>query len=396
MNKRLLLTLCLGCGALGLAAQSDFRLTHGPYLQEVTTGKATVVFQTSGKAFSWVEVKPHGAPDGEAVRCYATRDGQRMANDTFHAIRLQGLKPAGTYDYRIVSKEMVDFQPYKVVFGDSITSDWHRFSTLDPARRGASIFITSDMHSDAAKLDTLLQLADYQTCDAFFYAGDMMSYIDNPELPFTSFIDLSVERFASSIPFEVVRGNHETRGHLARSFSHYFPKENGKIYGAYRLGDLMIVMLDSGEDKSDAHPVYAGLNDFDGYRAEQARWLEQLIESDDYKTARYHIVISHFPMVMPEKDKAEGTWKGWEDAIRRFLPVLNKAGVDLLVAGHTHRYAYYEPGTDGNDFPVLIQGFYSAVRLDVEDGKIALKVVDTRGNILKQETLAVSDGRRLQ
>ena len=223
-----------------------------------------------------------------------------------------------------------------------------------------------------------------------------MSYIDNPELPFTSFIDLSVERFASSIPFEVVRGNHETRGHLARSFSHYFPKENGKIYGAYRLGDLMIVMLDSGEDKSDAHPVYAGLNDFDGYRAEQARWLEQLIESDDYKTARYHIVISHFPMVMPEKDKAEGTWKGWEDAIRRFLPVLNKAGVDLLVAGHTHRYAYYEPGADGNDFPVLIQGFYSAVRLDVEDGKIALKVVDTRGNILKQETLVVSDGRRLQ
>lgn len=99
---------------------------------------------------------------------------------------------------------------------------------------------------------------------------------------------------------------------------------------------------------------------------------------------------------MPEKDKAEGTWKGWEDAIRRFLPVLNKAGVDLLVAGHTHRYAYYEPGADGNDFPVLIQGFYSAVRLDVEDGKIALKVVDTRGNILKQETLVVSDGRRLQ
>lgn len=30
MNKKLLLTLCLGSWALGLAAQSDFRLTHGP------------------------------------------------------------------------------------------------------------------------------------------------------------------------------------------------------------------------------------------------------------------------------------------------------------------------------------------------------------------------------
>lgn len=380
----------MGTFALSLAAQSDFRLSHGPYLQEVTTGKATVVFQTSGKAFSWVEVKPHGAPDGETRRCYATRDGQRAANDTFHVIRLQGLEPAGTYDYRIISREMVDFQPYKVVFGDSIASDWHTFSTLDPARKGASVFITSDMHGDAAKLDTLLQRADYKTCDAFFYAGDMMNYMDNPNLPFTSFIDLSVERFASSIPFEVVRGNHETRGCLARSFSRYFPKEDGKIYGAYRLGDIMIVMLDSGEDKSDAHPVYAGLNDFDAYRAEQARWLEELTQTDAYRQARYRIVISHFPMVMPEANKAEGAWKGWEDAIRRFLPVLNKAGVDLLVSGHTHRYAYYEPGADGNSFPVLIQGAYSAVRLDVKDGKIGLKVFDTKGKILRQDTLLVT------
>ena len=36
-----------------------FALLHGPYLQEVTTEAATVVYETSDKAFSWVEVKPH-------------------------------------------------------------------------------------------------------------------------------------------------------------------------------------------------------------------------------------------------------------------------------------------------------------------------------------------------
>ena len=80
------------------------------------------------------------------------------------------------------------------------------------------------MHFDAAKLEKLLRAADYQTCDAFFYVGDMTSYIEDFDAPFTSFIDTSVKLFASSIPFEVVRGNHETRGNLARTYSSYFEK----------------------------------------------------------------------------------------------------------------------------------------------------------------------------
>ena len=364
--KRYLLTFLLGGLSLGLAAQQKFELSHGPYLQEVTGDAATIVFQTSARAFSWVEVKPH---------------------NTFNSIRLKGLEPGKSYDYRIVSKEMKDFQPYKVTFGDSIATPWHTFSTLDPRREGASIFITSDMHGDAAKLEKLLRLADYKTCDAFFYAGDMMNYMDRPELPFASFIDLSVRLFATSVPFEVVRGNHETRGCLARTFSSYFPKEDGKIYGAYRLGDIMVVMLDSGEDKADSHPVYAGLTDYDAYRAEQAEWLKQLVQTPAYRDARYRIVISHFPLVMPQRNKDEQEWKGWEDAIRKFLPVLNGTGVDLLVSGHTHRYYYFEPGADGNDFPVLVQGAYSAARLNVKDGKIHLKVVDTDGKTLKETVL---------
>lgn len=385
--KRYLLTFLLGGLSLSLVAQQKFELSHGPYLQEVTGDAATIVFQTSAKAFSWVEVKPHEAGEEESVRCHATEDGLRMAWNTFSSIRLKGLEPGKSYDYRIVSKEMKDFQPYKVTFGDSIATPWHTFSTLDPRREGASIFITSDMHGDAAKLEKLLCLADYKTCDAFFYAGDMMNYMDRPELPFTSFIDLSVRLFATSVPFEVVRGNHETRGCLARTFSSYFPKEDGKIYGAYRLGDIMVVMLDSGEDKADSHPVYAGLTDYDAYRAEQAEWLKQLVQAPAYRDARYRIVISHFPLVMPQRNKDEQEWKGWEDAIRKFLPVLNGTGVDLLVSGHTHRYYYFEPGADGNDFPVLVQGACSAARLDVKDGKIHLKVVDTDGKTLKETVL---------
>ena len=255
--KKFLLSILMGCSLLEAAAQTAFTVNHGPYLQEVTQDGATIVFTTSRKAFSWVELKQHDAPEAEAVKHFNSKDGLKEAWNTFSLVRVEHLKPGTSYDYRIISKEMRSFQPYKVVYGDSIATKWHTFSTIDPQKRGGSFFITSDMHFDAAKLEKLLHAADYRTCDAFFYAGDMTSYIDKFEIPFTSFIDTSVKLFASSVPFEVVRGNHETRGNLARTYSSYFPKKNGKIYGSCLLGDVMVVMLDSGEDKAENHWVYA-------------------------------------------------------------------------------------------------------------------------------------------
>lgn len=382
--KKILLFMLMACSLLGASAQSTFKVNHGPYLQEVTQDGATIVFTTSRKAFSWVELKPHGAAEGEAVKHFNSKDGLKEAWNTFSAVRVEALKPGTEYDYRIVSKEMRSFQPYKVVFGDSIATQWHTFSTIDPKKQGASIFITSDMHFDAAKLEKLLHLADYRTCDAFFYVGDMTSYIEDPEAPFTSFIDTSVKLFASSIPFEVVRGNHETRGNLARAYSSYFPKKDGKIYGSYLLGDVMIVMLDSGEDKAENHWVYAGLTDYDAYRTEQAEWLKKLVKTEEYKKAKYRIVLSHFPMVMGQEWKDEKEWYGWEDAIRKFLPILNDADVDLLVSGHTHRFFFHDRNTDGNTFPVLEQGYDSAARLELHDGKVHFKVIDKDGKVLKR------------
>lgn len=385
--KSILLSILISGLTLNLTAQTKFQLSHGPYLQEVTTEGATIVFQTSHKAFSWVEVKPADGNGNESSCRYSSKDGLKAAYNTFNSIRLENLEKGKEYEYRIHSKEMRSFQPYKVVFGDSIATQWYKFSTIDPNKKDASIFVTSDIHGDAKKLEKLLTLADYKTCDAFFYAGDMMNYIDQPEAPFTSFIDTSVKLFASSIPFEVVRGNHETRGNLARTYSKYFPKKDNKIYGSYLLRNIMIVMLDSGEDKAEDHWVYAGLTDYDAYRSEQAEWLKKLVQTKEYKKAKYRIVISHFPMVMAQQWKDEKTWHGWEDAIRKFRPILNDAKIDLLISGHTHRYFHHDKESDGNLFPVIEQGYDNATRLDIKDGKIRVTVIDLQGNKLMETTL---------
>lgn len=369
-----------------MSSRPFLKIAHGPYLQEVTTNGATFAFQTSNPSFSFIELKKKG--EIQSNNYSGSQHGLKQADATFFAIRAEELQPNTTYQYRIHAKEIKSFQPYKVVFGDSIASPWYTFRTIDPEQEGGSIFITSDMHSNPKLLKNLLERCDYQTCTSFFYAGDMMNYMtENGEHPFTSFIDTSVELFATSIPFEFVRGNHETRGNMARIFPSFFPKQNGKIYGSYLMGDVMVIMLDTGEDKSDSHPVYAGLTDFDNYRSEQARWLEKVVKSKEFKKAKYRIVISHFPLVVDKEWEKGTTWKGCQDASRKFLPILNRAGIDLIVAGHTHRFFYHEPGETGNLCPVLEQGHNSATRLDLADGRIHIKVIGKDGEILLDKIL---------
>ena len=369
-----------------MSSRPFFAIDHGPYLQEVTADGATFAFSTSAPSFSCVELEEEGS--GRATRHTAGKHGLRDANTTFFGIRVEGLKPNTAYRYRLHAKEMKRFRPYQVTFGDSVATPWYSFRTVNPGQKGGSLFITSDMHSRPQLLKRLLEACDYRTCTAFFYAGDMMNYMERGgEHPFTSFIDASVELFATSVPFEMVRGNHETRGDLARVFPTYFPKRDGKIYGSYMLGDVMVIMLDSGEDKADTHPVYAGLTDFDGYRTEQARWLRQQVKSKAFKKARYRIVISHFPLVMGERWREENTWHGWRDACEKFLPVLNKADIDLVVSGHTHRFYFHEPGEAGNRFPVLEQGHSCATRIDLKDGNIHLRVIDKDGKNLFEWTM---------
>lgn len=385
MYRKTLLTLSLALGLAAACAAQTLTVDHGPYLQDVGPRSATFVFHTSRRALALVDVRPAGT---DSVRTYAqSAYGLKAADTTFFAVRAAALRPGTAYEYRIRAKEIAGFQPYKVTFGDSTSTAWTPFRTADPHRQGGSLFVVSDMHSRPGQLEKLLRLCDYATCTDFVYAGDMMNYMERGgEEPFSSFIDKSVQLFASSKPFIYVRGNHETRGDLARTLPAYFPSRSGRLYGMRRLGDIALVYLDSGEDKADTHPVYAGLTDFDAYRSEQARWLRRVVRSKAFREARYRIVVCHFPLVMDGRSREEGTWAGWQDAIDKFLPALRGQGVDLLVSGHTHHFAHYPAGSSEADFPILVQGSHCAARIDCANGRLRYRVADVSGKTLIDTT----------
>ena len=367
------------------ASAQSYTFNHGPYLQELSEHAVTFVFTTSDKGFSWVEVKPDG---GEAERHYTVRNGLRDAYNTFNVIRVENLRPDTRYQYRLCSKQIADFQPYKVTFGDSIVSPWRRFSTPDPKATACSFIALSDMHQQPDKLGRLLNQAGVGSADMIFYVGDMMNYYDNEETPFRSFIDKSVELFASEKPFVLVRGNHETRGNMAREYARYVPKSSGKYYGAYRVGDIMFIVFDCGEDKPDDFWVYAGLTDFDGYRTEQAAWFGELIRSKAYKSAKWRIVMNHFPPLSHmESDNPER--HGIQDITDKFLPLYNQAKIDLIISGHTHAYEFMSPDKyDRLTFPVIVNSTESVARIDIDGRTLKAKVTDTGGNTLKEFTIS--------
>ena len=367
------------------ASAQSYTFNHGPYLQELSEHAVTFVFTTSDKGFSWVEVKPDG---GEAERHYTVRNGLRDAYNTFNVIRVENLRPDTRYQYRLCSKQIADFQPYKVTFGDSIVSPWRRFSTPDPKATACSFIALSDMHQQPDKLGRLLNQAGVGSADMIFYVGDMMNYYDNEETPFRSFNDKSVELFASEKPFVLVRGNHETRGNMAREYARYVPKSSGKYYGAYRVGDIMFIVFDCGEDKPDDFWVYAGLTDFDGYRTEQAAWFGELIRSKAYKSAKWRIVMNHFPPLSHmESDNPER--HGIQDITDKFLPLYNQAKIDLMISGHTHAYEFMSPDKyDRLTFPVIVNSTESVARIDIDGRTLKAKVTDTGGNTLKEFTIS--------
>ncbi len=376
-----------------MPAEESYRVDHGPYLQGVGYDRATVVFTTSHKGFSKVEIRRKG--DAEARVCDSRKDGLIMADNTANVIAIEGLLPATEYEYRIVSTRVADFQPYKVTFGERIETPWYAFRTFDPAACEFTCLVMNDIHDTPAKCDALLSASPLDDVDMVFYLGDMMNYFVRPEQPYESFIDVSVDRFAKHKPFAVVRGNHETRGALARTYDRYIHNNpEGRYYGFYTFGDTAVVMLDCGEDKPDSHDVYAGFAAFDEYREQQAAWLREVVKSKEFRRARHRIVMIHIPPVderMAELDPATVKemleWRGNEHWGRLLLPVLNGAKIDALFSAHQHSF-HLLPALKGvHDFPIVVNDNKSAMLIRCDAEGVRVRITDIDGREIMDRTL---------
>jgi len=363
-------------------SQEKLAITHGPYLQDPAENAMTVVWFTNKKSVSWVEYS-----DDQSFGTFPTwggypkiakssNNGLIDANTKQHSIRIKNLEKGTKYKYRVVSKEILKFNPYEILYGDSVVGEVHEFETLDSKKESFSFGAVTDVHERGSELDGLLQNAEVGTLDILFYTGDILNWLGDEERIFNGFLDVSVKHFATEKPFVLIRGNHETRGPNARNLMSYFPHSSGKFYYSFAQGKVFFIILDSGEDKPDSHPVYAGLVDFDAYRDEQAEWLHKEVESESFKKSLYKVVLVHIPLF------SGSTKHGASDITTKFGPILNNAGIDLMISGHHHRFAIVRNNERGNRFPVVVLGQDMFLKTDVSKEQLSIRVKNKEGIVV--------------
>lgn len=324
---------------------SAFRFLSLPYLQHLTENAVTVISVASNPCVSYVQI---GESPEELRPVFNSKHGQIDANLPLQKIRLSGLEPGTKYYYRVVSKEIKIYQAYKIVYGDSVVSTIHSFVTPSSNISKFSFLAFNDVHSRPAFIDEVYQ--KNKDVSLVCYNGDMLDDIYTRDEIIQNFAAPAAASFGGSIPFVYTRGNHETRGPAARELSNFVDTPNGSYYYSFSIGNTIFMVLDTGEDKADTHPVYAGLADYDRYRTEQAEWIKRTIASREWKKARHRIVCAHIPATATNDG-----WHGSEDIAKKFLPLLNKAKVDLYLSGHTHEPVLEKPGSNHN-FTMVVGG----------------------------------------
>lgn len=372
--------MMLGCLLWTVAAQAgDIRITHGPYLCDMTGNGVTVVWTTDKPALSWVELAPDNGKsfyERERPRYYETVAGRKQARQTLHRVRITGLTPGTAYRYRIYSQEVTgwthgdDVRYGKIVANDVFRAKPYSFRTFrrDSADR-ISFLVLNDIHGQAAMMEKLCRDIPFRELDFVVFNGDMVSSVESEERLFGDFIDSSVQLFARETPIMYNRGNHETRGVLSDEVIRYFPTRDGRFYQLYTVGRVCFLVLDCGEDKPDSDMEYGGLAAYDAYREEEARWLEEIVGSEVFRQAEARIVFLHVPPVA-------GDWHVNVQLQELFLPILNRAGIDVLFSGHTHRYAFHPAGGKAT-FPTVVNGNTSYLKCEIGAGKISVEIKDT-------------------
>lgn len=336
-------------GHVGSALQTSsepLAILAGPYIQSPSDNAVTIMWITNRKSDGWVEYKD-GATTRKAV---GSHDGLLEANTRIHRVTIAGLSSGNIYKYRVFSRDIVDFQPYKVVVGKTVGSAPHSFRTPDRDSEELSFIVFNDVHEHFDQIPALLRSAATHY-DFAVFNGDMLSDVQQ-ENQVLSLLRVSSDQFASEHPLIYVRGNHETRGGFARELANYLALPNGRYYYSVDYGPVHFLVLDTGEDKADLHREYSGLTNFDAYRTEEMKWLKEEVNTPAFRNAKYRIVLAHMDFV--ESDGTEDQ-HGMRDANEKFGPILKSAGIDMLISGHEHRYKV-KPAKPGEQEYCLLRG----------------------------------------
>ena len=346
-------------------------IVSAPMLQNYAATSMGVAFAVSDMANGYVRysTRPDMA-DAVTVKC----GGFRVTDMNEHVmqIRLTGLRPATKYWYTIGADRIAYKGGYDMkITGNEEDPRVYSFTTAGQAAN-AHFCVINDTHVRwdvmTAATDKIANLAP----SCVIWNGDASNVEESIDNQVNIFLAPSMERkdYAAELPYLFCTGNHDFRGmanrHLERVWMYRQPEERssrdwdlGRNF-AVRMGDIAMIGLDTGEDKLDTNPIFAGLFNSAAYREAQALWLADALLQDEIASAPYLVAFCHIPLFDPRPDQNPGDvapadkdpryrtdFANWQRTCANLWgPLLCKAGCQLVITAHQHRYRFDAPEGD--------------------------------------------------
>ena len=328
-------------------------------------------------------------------------------------VRLEGLKPSTKYWYRTVTTPFTDYRNiYDAKLGEPVVSSVHSFTTLG-AGTASHFCMMSDTHAKWEAFEMIVRKMKELNPSAIVWNGDATNTTQEKATAVEIFLDPPVadRDYAADIPTFFESGNHDFRGSwISKKEEVMLPRHPAERRGdqwdlkwnfAVRCGDIAMIGMDTGEDKPDAHPKWFGLANFSAYRRAQVKWLEEQFARPEIAGAKFKVLFCHIPLWPREEKEALPPWDGttvdpngyayWSRECRDlWAPIFEKGGVQLVVAGHKHRFDFF-PADEKRPWAMVIGGgpelgkdrngpnarrFPTVVEGKVVDGRLRLVVHD--------------------
>ena len=291
----------------------------------------------------------------------------------------------------MVTTPVLELPSYWPKTGLQSESETYSFTTFDSRKATATFASISDTHENVARIDTLMSRIDWGTLDFLVHTGDAFDGVTSETQVWERWLTPLIRTgIRHGTPLLFARGNHETRGPFSRELARHVPVEEGRFYYARDIGPVHLLVIDTGEDKPDSTQVYAQLNRLEAYRNEELAWFKRhSATAPRARSAPFRVMVMHQPTFgwgwrsSPASDSARAGW----------IAAANAAGVDLVIAGHNHRFSLTQPGAHGNNYPVLVVGQDQVAKVHATATELRVQVIGKAGEEVTAFTLPVKRRR---
>ncbi len=388
------------------SATAPSLITSPPVVQHPSADGFTVHFAVSSLATGWIEWG--WAADRLDHMALAAHHGLIRASDAALSVRVRLDEAIAAHKpvfYRVVAQPLAYRNAYQLERGPSVASAVQRLKLPTAGANQITIAIVNDTHENQATLDALharvatvepdVLVWNGDTCNDFDAKDDPMQIVLNPQR------DIA-QGWAAERPLLFVPGNHDVRGQRARELSaglSGWPDQSELPYNfALRLGPLALVGLDTGEDKPDAHPVFAGTAAYEPYREQQAAWLKQVVKRPEIAEAPIRMAVCHIPLRGLPGQNDGTTLEGFAAysgmGAKLWLPILREPRFAAIISGHTHQHRIDDP----TDIEPVMQVVGGGPRPEVatltivhaDSDTAELRVEDLAGKVLSHRKWTLS------